>query len=271
VFDGLGGYRNLHGFSAHYYCGTSGAATEYTEGQWYDLLQKSLFLEKLILQQRAIMDGYDPERRIGLIVDEWGTWHPATKGRNPAFLWQQNTMRDALVAALSLDIFNRHADKVVMANIAQFVNVLQAMILTDGPRMLLTPTYHVYRMYREHQGAESLRTRVDTGEIGFSAEGKDRKLPRVQGSASRKGNAITLTLTLAHTHATEAAEVEIRLNEGSIGEVSAEALTGEIHAHNTFDAPETVGPQPFPVSGGGESLRVELPPASVKSFTLRLG
>src|SRR5262249_39242374 len=147
-----------HGFSAHYYCGTAGTSTEYSTDQWYELLHRSLFMERLIVQQRALMDGYDPDRRIGLIVDEWGTWHPSAPGRNPAFLWQQNTMRDALVAAATLDIFNRHADKVVMSNIAQMINVLQAMILTDGPRMTVTPTYHVYRMYREHHGAQSLRT-----------------------------------------------------------------------------------------------------------------
>jgi alpha-N-arabinofuranosidase len=104
------------------------------------------------------MDGFDPQRKIGLIIDEWGTWQPAAPGRNPGHLWQQNTIRDALVAALTLDIFNRHADKVVMANIAQVINVLQAMILTDGDRMLLTPTYHVYNMYQSHQGGQSLRT-----------------------------------------------------------------------------------------------------------------
>ena len=112
----------------------------YTVDQWYQLIAKGLEMETLVIQQRAAMDAYDPQRRIGLIVDEWGTWHPVEEGTNPRFLYQQNTLRDALVAATTLDIFNRHADKVVMANIAQTVNVLQAMVLTEGEKMLVTPT-----------------------------------------------------------------------------------------------------------------------------------
>jgi len=108
-FTAMGGYRRIHGWGAHYYCGTAGTATEYTDDQWYELLEKATRMERLVVQQRAVLDGFDPERRIGLIVDEWGTWHPPTPGHNPAFLWQQNTLRDGLVAALSLDIFNRHA------------------------------------------------------------------------------------------------------------------------------------------------------------------
>src|SRR5437868_10729350 len=105
-------------------------------------------MERLIHDQRALMDRFDPQRKIGLIVDEWGTWHLPTPGRNPHHLWQQNTLRDALVAALTLDIFNRNADKLIMANVAQTVNVLQAMVLTEGQKMITTPTYHVFEMYR---------------------------------------------------------------------------------------------------------------------------
>ena len=130
-------FNNIDGFAAHYYCGTAGTATEYTQDEWYRLLEKGLKMEELVVQQRAAMDAWDPQRRIGLIVDEWGTWHPVEKGTNPAFLYQQNTIRDALVAANTLDIFNRHADKVVMSNIAQTINVLQAMILTEGDKLLV--------------------------------------------------------------------------------------------------------------------------------------
>ena len=119
----------IHGLGAHYYCGTAGTATEYSTDQWYELLQKAAGVERLILDQRAVLDEFDPERRIGLILDEWGTWHPPTPGRDPCHLWQQNTLRDALVAAITLDTFNRHADKAVMANIAQAVNVLQALVI----------------------------------------------------------------------------------------------------------------------------------------------
>ena len=131
-------------------------------------------MEDLVIQQRAIMDIYDPKRKIGLIVDEWGTWHPPTQGY--PLLWQQNTLRDALVAALTLDIFNRHADKVVMANIAQTVNVLQSMILTEGEKMLTTPTYHVYEMYSPHQNAQALRTSFSADPISFKVEGEESLL-----------------------------------------------------------------------------------------------
>ena len=163
-------FNNIDGFAAHYYCGTSGTATEYTEEDWYRLLEKGLRMEELVVQQRAAMDVWDPTRKIGLIIDEWGTWHPAETGTNPAFLYQQNSIRDAIVAANSLDIFNRHADKVVMSNIAQMINVLQAMILTQGEQMLVTPTGYVYEMYAPHQGAKSLRLRIETPEINYFEE-----------------------------------------------------------------------------------------------------
>ena len=141
-------------------------------------------MEELVIQQRAAMDAWDPGRKIGLIVDEWGTWHPVEKGTNPAFLYQQNTIRDALVAANTLDIFNRHADKVVMANIAQTINVLQAMILTEGEQMLVTPTGYVYEMYAPHQGAKALRLRIETPEINFK---KSNILQTTWQSALQKG------------------------------------------------------------------------------------
>ena len=190
-FEKLGRRRRIHGFAAHYYCGTAGTSTEYTVEQWYQLIHRASLMENLVVQQRAIMDGYDPERRIGLIVDEWGTWHPPESGRERRFLWQQNTLRDALVAALSLDIFNRHADKVVMGNIAQTINVLQAMILTEEEKMLVTPTGHVYGMYAPHQGARSLRTSFEAKSISFD----DQSLFGLAGSASLKAVSYThLTL-----------------------------------------------------------------------------
>jgi alpha-N-arabinofuranosidase len=160
-------FENIHGYASHYYCGTAGTATQYSVDQWYQLIAKGLEMEELVVQQRAAMDAYDPQRKIGLIIDEWGTWHPVEPGTHPRFLYQQNTIRDALVAATTLDIFNRHADKVVMANIAQTVNVLQAVVLTEGERMLVTPTGHVYEMYAPHQGGKSVRTRVETEQISF--------------------------------------------------------------------------------------------------------
>jgi alpha-N-arabinofuranosidase len=265
----------IHGFAAHYYCGTAGTATEYTEAQWYALLWKAIQMEPLVVQQRALMDAFDPERKIGLIVDEWGTWHPPTPGRNPAFLWQQNTVRDALVAALTLDIFNRHADKVVMANIAQTINVLQALLLTDGDKMLKTPTYHVYDLYKVHQGAQAVRAHFETTELDCTVGGTARKLPLLSGSASLTGTA--LTLTVVNTSANEAVEAGIRLfGDAQASEIHAGTLAypaGDLHAHNTHDAPETVtvwqSDKPHRIQD--PRIAYTFPPASVTRLTLTLG
>ncbi|MCL6429468.1 MAG: alpha-N-arabinofuranosidase [Anaerolineae bacterium] len=261
-FTKLGNYRRIHGFAAHYYCGTAGTATEYTLEQWYELIQRGLLMERLIVQQRAVMDGFDPDRKIGLIVDEWGTWHPPTPGRDPRHLWQQNTLRDALVAAATLDIFNRHADKVVMANIAQTVNVLQAMILTEGERMLTTPTYHVFDMYQVHQGALSLRVGFEADDITCSADGKDIRLPGLMGSASRQGS--RLALSVVNPHAMNPAEATIELPGARCRIDTATVLThADLKAHNTFDAPERVKPTVTHLSLEGSQVRYTFAPASV--------
>jgi alpha-N-arabinofuranosidase len=264
----------IHGFSAHYYCGTAGTSTEYTEAQWYELLWKSLQMEPLVQQQRALMDSFDPDRKIGLIVDEWGTWHPPTPGRNPKFLWQQNTVRDALVAALTLDIFNRHADKVVMANIAQTINVLQALLLTDEHRMIKTPTYHVYDLYKSHQGGTAVRVLIESPEIDCQVDAKSRTLPQLSGSASIKGS--VLTITLVNTSASDPVEAQLRLHGAgrpiSIGAAGLAYMPGDIRAHNTFDAPEivTVNEDVAGVTDS-EFSSVRLSAGSVTRLTVLLG
>ena len=213
-------------------------------------------MERLITQQRAILDGFSPERKIGLIIDEWGTWHRPVPGRNPRFLWQQNTLRDALVAALTLDIFNRHADKVVMANIAQTVNVLQALVLTENGKTITTPTYHVFDLYQTHQGAQALRTLIDAPELTYTHTGLDlrtfvpdaihssvkseRSLFGLAGSASLRDR--TLTLTVVNPHIGEPVEAAVRLHgDASVAEGRETVLThDDIHALNDFDAPDTV-------------------------------
>jgi alpha-N-arabinofuranosidase len=269
-FTALGRFRRVHGWAAHYYCGTSGTDREYTEAQWYELLEKAARVEHLVTQQRAVLDGFDPERKIGLIVDEWGTWHPPTPGRNPAFLWQQNTLRDALVAALTLDLFNRHAEKLVMANIAQTVNVLQALILTEEDRTLITPTGHVYAMYADHQDAESLTTRIEAEDVTFEAAGKSARLAGLIGSASCRGEQVLLTLV--NPRLGRPLEVSVRLKDG--GEATDGGATALTHddrrAHNTFDAPETVTPHPAPVDARGREFTLLLAPQSVTAVTFRV-
>lgn len=262
-------FENIQGFAAHYYCGTAGTATQYTEDQWYQLIERGLEMEALVIQQRAAMDVWDPQRRIGLIVDEWGTWHPVEPGTNPAFLYQQNSLRDALVAATTLDIFNRHADKVVMANIAQTINVLQAMILTQGEQMLVTPTGYVYELYARHQGGTAVRTHIETDEISYARGEKTGWLPVVAGSASIKGQ--TLFVTLTNSHASQAVETEIEVFGGAqISSVQAQVLTGEIHAHNTFAQPEALKPQASAIAPAKKLIHAGLPPASVSALQITL-
>ena len=251
----------IQGYAIHYYCGTAGNATEYSEVQWYELLERARRIEPILLKHRAIMDGFDPHRDIGLVIDEWGTWHPPMEGTNPRFLKQQNTIRDALVAALSLDIFNRHADKVVMANIAQMINVLQSMILTNGREMLLTPTFHVYEMYAPHQGSDSVKCRIGTDEISLDGPGGG-SIPVVAGSSSRSGE--ELVLSLVNSHVSEAVAVEVDIRGAGTAEMRSWRILAadDIHGHNTFEDPEAVKPVDMQVTD-----EVVLPPASVNVLT----
>src|SRR5438105_12260299 len=171
--------------------GRKGSATRFTEAEWHSTLRRALEIEDLITRHAAIMDKQDSQKRVGLIVDEWGIWHDVEPGTNPGFLYQQNTLRDALVAGLTLNIFNNHADRVKMANIAQLINVLQAMILTDKEKSLLTPTYHVFDLYSVHQDAKLLPTSMQSAEYSFGSE----KIRAVDVSASQdKEGKIHVTL-----------------------------------------------------------------------------
>jgi alpha-L-arabinofuranosidase len=272
-FKKLGGFRRIHGFAAHYYTWNAqaqyGTALEYTTDQWYGMLHKSLGMEKLIVEQRALMDEFDPQRKVGLIVDEWGTWHPPTPGHRKEFLWQQNTLRDALVAGLTLDIFNRQCDKIVMGNIAQTVNVLQALFLTQEDKLVLTPTYHVFDMYQSHQGGRNLPIEVQGDEIGYSMGDQKGSVPRLAGSASLKHG--ELTLSIVNSHATEPAEALIDLRGGSCRDVEVTTLADkDLKIHNTFDAPEQLVPQTKSVQVNGQ-WRHTFPAASVTVIRGRVG
>ena len=165
-----------------------GSSTEFDENVWYKTLNKAVYIDELIRRHGKIMDEYDPLKKIGMIVDEWGTWYTCEPGTNPGFLYQQNTMRDAMVAALTLNIFNKHSDRIMMANIAQTVNVLQSMILTDAEKMVLTPTYYVFKMFKEHQNNMLLGSFITTDKID-SKEAK-RSCPQLIESASIDENDI---------------------------------------------------------------------------------
>jgi alpha-N-arabinofuranosidase len=265
----------MQGLAAHYYCGTAGTATEYTESQWLELLAKAYAIEGVITGHRAILDEYDPDRKIKLLFDEWGAWHPVEQGKPPRGLYQQSTIRDACVAALSLDVFHQHADKLFMCNIAQLINVLQALLLVDEENCIKTPTYHVFDLYRPHQGATAVRflTAAETVSEGEGAAEfcracyLDRRrfgLRAVHGSASVRDG--LLTVTAVNTHHTEPVEVELDIHEGRLEEAEVITLTADhIRAHNTFAQPENVklsAPAGVTAPSGGP-LRVSLPAASV--------
>ncbi|HVW21236.1 MAG TPA: alpha-N-arabinofuranosidase [Opitutaceae bacterium] len=261
----------MNGLSLHYYTlptgnwKDKGSATQFDEDQWFSTLKRTLRMDELITKHSAIMDKYDPQKKVGLIVDEWGTWYNVEPGTNPGFLFQQNTMRDAIVAALNFHIFQRHTDRVVMANIAQLANVLQSVVLTDGPKMTVTPTYWVYDLFKVHQDATSLPVDVETPPYSYQGE----SIPAVSASASVKGGVIHLSLVNANPR--ERARVSCTLAGRPLGQVSGRILTAPtMQAHNTFDQPDAVHPVDFgafQTSGG--TLTVDLPSKSVVVLEIR--
>ncbi len=235
----------LHGFmdglSIHYYTHPEGweikgSALDFDEKVWYKTLSKTLYIEDLINHHGAILDKYDKQHKVGFVVDEWGTWYTCEPGTNPGFLYQQNTIRDALVAGINLNIFNKHCDRVMMANIAQMVNVLQAVILTDGDKMILTPTYHVFNMYKHHQDAELLESYVESEKIGLEDQ---FMVPSLNESVSIAKDG-KIHITLNNLSADRDYEIEGILTDTSVASVKGEIVTGDMHDHNTFEDPEKV-------------------------------
>lgn len=264
---------HMDGLSLHYYTipgvwKKKGSATRFDEAEYHTTLLNCLKMEELLVRHGGIMDKYDPQKRVALIVDEWGTWFDVEENTNPGFLYQQNTQRDALVAGLTLNIFNAHSDRVRMANIAQTVNVLQAMVLTDGAKMLLTPTYHVFEMWQVHQGGTLLPVHL-TGE-SYASDGKE--IPAVSASASRDKDG-RIHLTLCHTDPTQSANVSCELRGAGSSRVSGRVLApGQINAHNTFENLDAVSPRALTSEEArldGARLSVTMPPASVAVLTIQ--
>ncbi len=241
----------LHGFmdylSLHYYVhpegwDIKGSSTDFNEQVWYKTLNKALYMDELITRHGAIMDRYDPEKKIGMCVDEWGAWYTSEPGTNPGFLYQQNTVRDALIAGITLNIFNKHCDRVKMAALAQMVNVLQSVLLTEGEKMIKTPTYHVMHMYRHHQGAELLDSAL-TGVETIGAE--EWKVPKLTESVSMDADGV-VTITMNNLSIDSVEEVEVTLHEKGYKVVEARVVTeSDMHSHNTFDNPEVVMEKEF--------------------------
>lgn len=252
--------RQMDAISLHHYTFTErwevkGKAIGFAEPQWASVFRNALRMEELVTKHSAIMDKYDPEKRVGLYVDEWGTWYDQEVGSTPGFLYQQNSLRDAHVAALTLNIFHRHADRVKLAAIAQMVNVLQAMILTDKDRMVLTPTYHLFDMYVPFQGATPYPATVSNAR--YTSGGVD--LPMVDVSAARATDG-ALWVSLTNLDPNRATRVTTNLSGSANGRIlTAQAMD----AHNTFDRPETVKPAAYSAKSVGGRLSFDLPAKSI--------
>jgi alpha-L-arabinofuranosidase len=254
-----GGFMN--GLALHHYSFNDGKiATDFDEAGWFDILKKTLKMEELITKHSAIMDKYDPNKRVALIVDEWGTWYAVEPGTNPGFLYQQNTMRDAITAACNLNIFNNHCDRVRMANIAQIINVLQAMILTKDDKMVLTPTYYVFDMFKVHQNALYVKTTLESPDYILG----EQKLPAVNSSASIDDQG-KLHITLCNINPKSQQRISCSFKKFSANTVAGQILTAaEMNAHNSFSSPNSIFPKKF--SGAtlsNNNLEVTLPPMSV--------
>lgn len=273
----------MDALSLHYYTlagpswGNKGPSKDFGEEMYYKGLKSAFLLDEFIEEHSTRMDKYDPQKRVTLAVDEWGVWTDPLEGSNPGFLEQQNSMRDALIASISLDIMNSHADRVRLANIAQTVNVLQAMILTDGPEMLLTPTYHVFHMYRVHQNSTLLPAHVNTERYvrdgdetvvrRFNIRRDKPGIPVISATASQDDSGL-MHFTVSNTHATDAQEVTIDIRGAEVSKIvsgSGRLLTADsVDAINTFNEKENVKPVAFDDAQlNGGILTFEIPKHSV--------
>ena len=258
------------GLSLHYYTlptgnwSAKGSSTEFDEEGYYATLKRTLFMETLLNRHSAIMDQYDPEKKVGMIVDEWGTWYDVEPGTNPGFLYQQNTMRDAIVAGINLNLFNKHCDRVKMANIAQMVNVLQAVILTDGDKMIKTPTWHAFNLYKVHQDGELLESSIETKEVGTETN----KVPNLSESVSMDAKG-KIHVTLTNLSLDEDTDIEALFAHTPIKSVKGTILTGKMTDHNTFDKPEKVKSKKFNgATIDGETVKFTIPACSVLHLEL---
>lgn len=260
----------LEGVALHHYSTvkweTKGSATNFSEEQYFKTIKSAIWMEELVARHSTIMDKYDPGKKIALVVDEWGGWYDVEPGTNPGFLYQQNTMRDAMIAGVTLNIFHKHCDRVRVANLAQTVNVLQSVALTDGEKMILTPTYHVLEMYNVHQDALLLPMDIRVNDYQFG----DQKLPAVSSSASRD-KAGKVHISLVNIDPNHPQEVSISIRGVVAKGLSGRILTSaKVQDYNSFDKPDTIKPADFKgATLNGDVLKLTLPPVSVVVLELK--
>lgn len=263
-----GNRRLMDAISLHYYTQPNTwehkkRAREFNLADYYRGFVRARRLEELIVKHCEIMSRYDPDHEIGLVVDEWGAWYEVEEGTHPAFLYQQGTMRDALLAAVQLDIFNRHCDRVVMANLAQMVNVIHAIILTEGEKMLCTPTYHVFDLYQRHQDAQLLDSWVEDVLIGD----EESQVSALSHTASLRDG--KLTLTVSNLSPEKSAEVDVWIPGFTVAKAAGRILYADMAAHNTFEEPERVKTRAYEDAEATEhGIKLRLPPCSVAEVVM---
>lgn len=263
-------HRLLEGVALHHYSvidwNKKGPSTTFTEDQYFATMKQAVLMDELIEKHSNIMDKYDPDKKVALVVDEWGGWYDVEPGTNPGFLYQQNTMRDAMIAGVTLNIFHNHAERVRMANLAQTINVLQAVILTDEEKMIVTPTYHVMEMFNVHQDATMLPVNVTSNDYVFNNE----KLKAISASASRDENGV-IHISLVNIDSKKAQDFTLDLRGGKFSNVSGRILTSaKIGDHNTFDNPEKIKPTNYKgASLSGGTIKGSIPPFSVVVLTVK--
>lgn len=262
--------RRIEGLSIHHYSvinwNKKGSATNFSEEEYFKTMEQAWRMERIVTKNKEIMDKYDPNKKVAMIVDEWGGWYDVEPGTNPAFLYQQNSMRDAMIAGLTLNIFNNNCDRVRMANLAQLVNVLQAVVLTDKEKILLTPTYHVMEMYNVHQGATMVPVKVASQDYSWNGH----SIKAISASASRNSQGV-VNISLVNMDPNQSQTVNIDLGTLSPKSVTGRILDSEkIQDYNDFNNPEKVKPVEF--SGArvnGQQLSVTLPAGSVVVLSLK--
>ena len=252
--------NNVDAIDLHYYTmpvwPEMESATDFDDELYYKTIAAANFSDELITRHSEIMNRYDPEKKIGLVIGEWGCWHNVEEGTNPGFLYQQNTMRDAIVAAIELNVFNRHSDRVVMANLAQAVNVLQSVILTEDDKMIKTPTYHVFDLFKTHQNNEAVYCYTQNENM---SEGKNAPMISVSASVNEK----SMTVTVANCSLTEEAAVECSIFGFKASSVSCRILTNEAHSYNDFDCPDRVSITEHTAVIKDNVLKLNIPPCAV--------
>ncbi len=257
------GPRHMWGLSLHHYTtdwSNKGSATAFDEKKYFEVLERCVKISPILDKHLIIMDKYDPEKKVALVLDEWGTWYDVEPGTNPGFLFQQNTIRDALVAGIHLNEFNKRCDRIRMANLAQTINVLQALILTQNEKILLTPTYHVFEMYKVHHEATLLPINLVTVDYVFG----ENKLPALNASAS-KDKSGKIHVSICNLDPNKSNKIECELRGVEVKKASGRVLTAPaMNSHNTFDSPNVVKPEIFKdVSLSGGKLIATLPAKSV--------